>query len=84
MATTYTSQIEYQWIQYIDTWPWHIAVIEPKLTELNALYETVKPESTPEQPIIYSFISMDVTQDDTATWGILNCRVNGEQSQIRF
>jgi len=58
-------------------------VTSGKSTELQALYESKKPEVGEGQT--YSLIAMDVSEnEDDSFTGILNCRVNGEHIQVRF
>lgn len=57
-------------------------VPEEKLTDLNVLYQTHKPEIP--DGISYQLIAMDISEIDGEFGGILNCRVNGEHKQIRF
>jgi len=54
----------------------------PKIAELDAFYETKKPEVKEGQE--YSLISIDMRESGDSFTGILNCRVNGEHIQIRF
>ena len=53
---------------------------------LDEFYSSVKP--TLEEGDVYQLISMDmldITDSESGKFtGILNCRVNGEQDQIRF
>lgn len=82
----YTSKSEFQWYdigvpQPVDG-PLELQADDPVLAELNALYASKKPELKEGEP--YEFIGMDVTIDGSESWGILNCRVNSQHTQIRF
>lgn len=58
-------------------------VEEAKATELTTFYEGIKP--TLKEEDTYQLISADLSQKEEGGFtGILNCRVNGEQKQIRF
>ena len=58
-------------------------VTASEVTELDALYESVKPEL--EDGDEYQLIACDVHRDRAGVLhGILNCRVNGEHVQKRF
>lgn len=82
----YGSTIEHQWNELLSTvnedGELTVAVDEAQAGVLNSLYSTIMPPL--EENDTYSFISMDVTQEESAFWGILNCRVNGEHIQVRF
>lgn len=54
------------------------SVVVEDTTELVALYNSVKP--TLKEGDVYTLISINVTNNR----GILNCRVNGIHTQIRF
>ena len=77
---SYISKEEFVW-HYFDS-PTFDLVIEPKLAELNALYESKKPQLEPTDT--YTFIGMDVTEDSGNSRGILNCTVNNAHIQVRF
>jgi hypothetical protein len=57
-------------------------VPEGKAAELISFYDSVRPELKEED--IYELISIDAFEkEDGVFTGILNCRVNGEHTQIR-
>lgn len=82
----FASTIEHQWNEQLlsanENGEIIIGVDELQAEELNSLYSTIKPSL--EESDTYSFIAMDVTQEGSSFWGILNCRVNGEHIQVRF
>ena len=82
----YTSQTEFEWSIIVtpqeEGQSPFIAVEEPKLSELNSIYTSHKPAI--DENGTYQFISMDLSQDELTSWGILNCRVNDEHVQVRF
>jgi hypothetical protein len=51
-------------------------------TIAQAVYLANKPEL--QAGDTYQLIAVDMTLDNGATRGIINCRVNGEHKQIRF
>lgn len=54
-----------------------------KKTELKTFYNSVKPVLKKEDT--YQLISIDLSQkEEGLSFGILNCRVNGEHKQVRF
>src|SRR6056297_3444992 len=58
-------------------------VEESKATELTTFYENIKPEL--KEKDTYQLISADISEkQEGAFTGILNCRVNGVNKQIRF
>lgn len=57
-------------------------VLEAKVTELNAFYESKKPEL--KETDKYQLIAFDCSEHGDSYRGILNCRVNGEHIQVRF
>jgi hypothetical protein len=58
------------------------SVASAKVAELQAFYESKKPEVPEGQT--YQLIAMDISEGDSGFTGILNCRVNGEHVQVRF
>jgi len=56
-------------------------VPEGKAAELISFYNTIKPVL--KETDVYQLISADLSEA-TPFQGILNCRVNGEHTQIRF
>jgi hypothetical protein len=59
-----------------------VTVASAKAAELQAFYESKKPEVPEGQT--YQLISMDISEGDGGFTGILNCRVNSEHIQVRF
>jgi hypothetical protein len=82
----YRSTIESEWHEIVEVATPEenslVEVAEPKLSELHSIYQSVKP--TIEEGSTYEFIGMNCSQDGVKSWGILNCRINGEHIQIRF
>ncbi len=57
-------------------------VSSEKQEQLNGFYNLIKPEIGEDD--VYEFVSINLSKKEGKISGILNCRVNGEQKQIRF
>ena len=57
-------------------------VSSEKQEQLNGFYNLIKPEIGEDD--VYNFLSINLSKKESGISGILNCRVNGEQKQIRF
>lgn len=82
----YISKFEFEWLEIVEPIteqdPGRIAVSEEKASELSAICQNSKPLL--QDGDSYQFIGANVSQDSEQSWGILNCRVNGEHIQVRF
>jgi len=58
------------------------SVPNKKKNELNAFYDSIKPEL--KEGEVYQLISINLSEKKDKFVGILNCRVNGEHKQVRF
>jgi transcriptional regulator with GAF, ATPase, and Fis domain len=58
-----------------------ISVTPESVTIFNAIYNKVKP--TLKDSDVYQLIAINISYGEK-TFGILNCRVNGEHKQFRF